>query len=147
MNGIASWGAYLPYWRLDRTQIAPFVGQGGGSGSRTVASFDEDPSTLAVEAGRLALPGLGHAIDQLLFATSNPAYADKSNATVVHAALRLSESAAAFDLGLAPRSMIGGLLMALRSTGTSLVTAADIRTGLPAAERRARAATPVPRSW
>ena len=57
MRGIVSWGAYLPYWRLDRSQIAAFVGQGGGSGTRTVASFDEDPVTLGVEAGRNALAG------------------------------------------------------------------------------------------
>ena len=55
MRGILSWSAYLPYRRLDRTQIAPFVGQGGGKGTRTVASFDEDSTTMAVEAARLAL--------------------------------------------------------------------------------------------
>ncbi len=55
MRGIISWGAYLPYRRLDRTQIKAFVGQGGGRGTRTVASFDEDTSTMGVEAARLAL--------------------------------------------------------------------------------------------
>ena len=57
MRGIVSFAAYLPYRRLDRTQIAPFVGQGGGKGTRTVASYDEDSTTMAVEAGRLALRG------------------------------------------------------------------------------------------
>ena len=38
-NGILGFGAYLPYRRLDRTDIATFVGQGGGKGTRTVASF------------------------------------------------------------------------------------------------------------
>ena len=55
MKGIISWGVYLPYRRLDRSTIAAVAGQGGGKGTRTVASFDEDPTTLAVEAGRLAL--------------------------------------------------------------------------------------------
>lgn len=132
MTGIVSWGAYLPYWRLDRTQISPFVGQGGGQGSRTVASFDEDPTTLAVEAGRLALAAAsGVGPDQLVFGTTNPAFADKTNATVVHAALRLGHDAPAFDLGLSARSAVGGLLLALRSGVTSLVASADIRTGLP----------------
>ena len=55
MRGIISWGAYLPYRRLDRSSISAFLGQGGGRGTRTVASFDEDTTTMGVEAARLAL--------------------------------------------------------------------------------------------
>ena len=55
MRGIISHGAYLPYRRLDRTTIAAVSGTGGGKGSRTVASYDEDTTTLAVEAARRAL--------------------------------------------------------------------------------------------
>src|SRR5437660_11039771 len=102
MRGILSWSAYLPYRRLDRTQIAPFVGQGGGKGTRTVASYDEDSTTMAVEAGRLALrgqPGTASVVpNRLLFGTSFPAYADKTNATAVHAALRLPGDSLALDL-------------------------------------------------
>src|SRR2546430_1821566 len=87
MRGILSWSAYLPYRRLDRTQIAPFVGQGGGKGTRTVASFDEDSTTMAVEAARLALRDRDLTPSPLLFATSFPAYADKTNASAIHAAL------------------------------------------------------------
>jgi len=138
MRGIVSFAAYLPYRRLDRTQIAPFVGQGGGKGTRTVASYDEDSTTMAVEAGRLALrgqPGADRAVPtQLLFGTTFPAYADKTNATAVHAALRLPADSLALDLGASVRSAVGGLLLALEggpSTGPSLVVSADIRTGLP----------------
>ena len=48
-------GAYLPRARLDRAAIGAFVGSGGGRGTRTVASYDEDTTTMAVEAARLAL--------------------------------------------------------------------------------------------
>jgi hydroxymethylglutaryl-CoA synthase len=130
MRGIISWGAYLPYRRLDRGLIAPFVGQGGGRGTRTVASFDEDATTMAVEAGRVALAGTPAVPDQVLFGSVVPAYADKTNATVVHAALRLPHSTAAFDMGSSTRSAVGGLLMALRASGTSLVTAGDLRGGM-----------------
>jgi hydroxymethylglutaryl-CoA synthase len=130
MRGILSWGAYLPYRRLDRTQIAPLVGQGGGKGTRTVASFDEDPSTMAVEAARLALGATDAVPDQVLFAAVSPAYADKTNATVVHAALRLPDRTAAFDMGCSARSAVGGLRLALGGSGTTLVAAADIRVGL-----------------
>ena len=107
MRGILSWSAYLPYRRLDRAQIAPFVGQGGGKGTRTVASFDEDSTTMAVEAARLALRDRDLDPSQLLFATSFPAYADKTNATAIHAALRLRASVPAFDLGASVRSAVG----------------------------------------
>ncbi len=130
MRGIISWGAYLPYRRLDRSQISAFLGQGGGRGSRTVASYDEDTSTMAVEAGRLALRATDATPDTLLFATVVPAYADKTNATTVHAALRLPDAVPAFDLGASVRSAVGGLRLALTGTGTTLVAAADLRTGL-----------------
>ncbi len=132
MRGILSWGAYLPYRRLDRTQIAPFVGQGGGKGTRTVAAFDEDSTTMSVEAARLALRGRGFAPSQVLFATTHPAYADKTNATAIHAALRLPAHAAAFDLGASVRSAVGGLLLGLTGgSDATLVVGADVRTGLP----------------
>src|SRR5712691_2180814 len=103
MRGIVSWGTYLPYRRLDRTQIAPFVGQGGGKGTRTVAAFDEDSTTLGVEAARLARRAVAADPTQLLFATTSPAYTDKTNATAIHAALQLPDTAAAFDLGASVR--------------------------------------------
>ncbi|NUP32413.1 MAG: hypothetical protein HOU01_11920, partial [Streptomycetaceae bacterium] len=55
VRGILGYGAYLPYRRLDRKGIAPVAGTGGGRGTRTVASFDEDTTTLGVEAARNAL--------------------------------------------------------------------------------------------
>ncbi len=127
MRGITAWSTYLPYRRLDRSQIAAFVGQGGGRGTRTVASYDEDPTTMAVAAGRRIAAG---APDLLLFATAFPAYADKTNATAIHAALQLPATVPAFDLGASARSAMGGLLLAARSSGRVLVTAADVRGGL-----------------
>lgn len=127
MRGILSWSTYLPYRRLDRSTITSFVGQGGGKGTRTVAGFDEDPTTMAAEAAR----GLDSvAADLLLFATANPAYADRTNATAIHAVLRLPSGVPALDLGASARSTMGGLLLAGRSSGSVLVAAADIRGGL-----------------
>ena len=130
MRGIVSWGAYLPYRRLDRSLISAFLGQGGGRGTRTVASFDEDTTTMGVEAARLALSATDVTPEALMFATVVPAYADKTNATSVHAALRLPDSVPAFDLGASVRSAAAGLRFALTGHGTSMVVSADIRTGL-----------------
>ncbi len=130
MRGIVSWSTYLPYRRLDRTTIAAVAGQGGGRGTRTVAGFDEDPTTMAVEAARRARRRSRADPDVLVFGTVSPAYADRTNATAIHAALRLPATTAAFDVGLSPRSALGGLLTAFGSSRTTLVALADIRTGL-----------------
>ncbi|HXY93578.1 MAG TPA: OB-fold domain-containing protein [Acidimicrobiia bacterium] len=129
MRGILSWSAYLPYRRLDRSEIAPVAGQGGGKGTRTVAGYDEDSTTMAVEAARLALCTTGVTPALVLFGTTTPAYADKTNATAIHAALRLPPSTAAFDAGLSPRSALGALLLALGGDAPAIVASADERTG------------------
>jgi 3-hydroxy-3-methylglutaryl CoA synthase len=132
-RGILSYGAYLPYRRLDRTEIQAVAGAGGGTGTRTVASYDEDTTTLGVAAARHALaaaPG-GVRPASLWFATVSPAYADKTNATAIHAALRLDPAAPAFDVNGAVRSAVGALRAGLAAGGPALVVAADLRTGLP----------------
>ena len=136
MRGILSHGVYLPHRRLDRSTIAAVAGTGGGKGTRTVAGFDEDSTTMAVEAGRLALraaAGMTHPAS-LLFSTVTPAYLDKTNATAIHAALRLPGDVAAVDLGGAVRSTVGALRLALAAatgSGSALVIGSDVRTGLP----------------
>jgi 3-hydroxy-3-methylglutaryl CoA synthase len=132
-RGIISAGAYLPRARLDRSTIAPFVGQGGGRGTRTVASYDEDTTTMGVEAARLALkstPG-DVGLDSLWFSTVAPGYLDKTNATAIHAALRLDHDVRAADFGGATRSAVAALASALTGSGTQLVVSSDLRTGLP----------------
>ncbi|MDI2132803.1 OB-fold domain-containing protein [Yinghuangia seranimata] len=132
MRGILGYGAYLPYRRLDRKGIAPVAGTGGGRGTRTVASFDEDTTTLGVEAARYALRATpGAAPRALLFATVTPAYADRTNATAIHAALRLDAGVPAIDATGSVRSAAGVLRLALEGGSTALVIGSDIRGGLP----------------
>jgi hydroxymethylglutaryl-CoA synthase len=133
MRGILSAAGYLPHRRLDRSSIAAVAGQGGGKGTRTVASYDEDTTTMGVAAARGALAGSETAVAprSLWFATTTPAYLDKTNATAIHAALRLDGSAPAFDTVGSVRSTVGALRAALGSSGASLAVAADLRTGLP----------------
>ena len=132
MRGIISAAGYVPYRRLSRGDIATFMGSGGGKGTRAVASHDEDTTTLGVEAARLALRGAaGSTPESLWFATSQPAYLDKTNATAIAAALRLPGDVGAFDFGGALRSGMGALVTALSGGGTTLVVASDTRDGLP----------------
>ena len=133
-RGILSYGAYLPYRRLDRSEIAAVAGTGGGKGTRTVASYDEDATTMGVAAARTALRAAPVGADQLAslwFATVAPPYLDKTNATAVHAALRLPSGAPAYDVNGAVRSAAGALWAGMATGKPALVVTADVRTGRP----------------
>jgi 3-hydroxy-3-methylglutaryl CoA synthase/uncharacterized OB-fold protein len=131
--GVAAWGTYLPLHRLDRGRIGAALGTAGGKGTRSVAAADEDTTTLGVEAARNAL---AHAPAdamprQVVFATAEPAYLDKTNATAIHAALGLPQSVPAWDAGGAVRSAMGALRLAGDAAEPTLVVMAGLRTGLP----------------
>jgi 3-hydroxy-3-methylglutaryl CoA synthase len=131
VRGIVGWGVHLPYRRLDRSDIAGVAGQGGGKGTRTAASYDEDATTMAVAAGRAALRGLDEPVRGLWLASTSPTYADRTNATAVHAALRLDRSTPAFDAGTSVRSTVGALFAAIAGRCGVLVAASDVRVGRP----------------
>jgi 3-hydroxy-3-methylglutaryl CoA synthase/uncharacterized OB-fold protein len=132
--GIVSWGVYLPYWRLERQAIGGAFRSGGGRGTRAVASYDEDTTSMAVEAGRRALdvPGTPDP-HSLFFSTPAPAYLDKTNATTVHAGLGLAPDTGAYDLGGSVRSGWATTELAALAGARSpaLAVVADLRTGLP----------------
>jgi 3-hydroxy-3-methylglutaryl CoA synthase/uncharacterized OB-fold protein len=131
MRGIISAAGYVPFRRLDRSEIAKTFGSGGGKGTRAVASYDEDTTTLAVEAARLARRSAPDApLATLWFSTANPAYLDKNNASAIHAALRLDTSVSALDFGGALRSGVGALRAALDGNGCVLALSSDMRDGL-----------------
>ena len=132
-RGITGWGVHLPYRRLDRTTIRAVAQAGGGTGTRTVASYDEDTTTMGAEAARAALRGRApEGLPRALwFATTEPAYADKSNATVLHAVLRLDRHVPAYDAVGSSRSAMAALRAGWQGPGTTLVVTSDTRTGLP----------------
>lgn len=131
MPGIVSYGAYLPYWRLQRGAIGQTLGSGGGAGTRSVASYDEDTTSMGVESGRVALAGApaGYRPGIVAFATTAPAYADKTNATAIHAALGLPDDVPAVDAVGAVRSGVGAAIIANASRGLAVLS--DVRTGRP----------------
>jgi hydroxymethylglutaryl-CoA synthase len=133
MAALIAYGAYLPHHRLKRSEIGAVLGAGGGKGTRAVAGYDEDPTSMAVEAGRLALASFpeGVSVERLLFATASPPYLDKTNANIVHAALRLDPAALAVDMAGSVRSGVGALLLGSEASVPTMVALSDIRTGLP----------------
>ena len=75
------------------------------------------------------------------FATTDPAYLDKTNATAIHAALGLAASAAAYDMIGSVRSGVGGVRR--RPTPTDgLAVVATSAPACPAAPTSPTAATP-----
>ena len=131
MRGIVGYGVYLHYWRLERKAIAEALGVSAGPGTRAVASYDEDTTSLGVEAGRAALRGAAVTPQALYFATSDPAYADKTNANAIHAALDLPTSAFAVDVVGSVRGAVGAMRSARDARAPALAVLSDIRTGLP----------------
>jgi 3-hydroxy-3-methylglutaryl CoA synthase/uncharacterized OB-fold protein len=133
MHGLVAYGTYVPSYRLDRATIAQALAVSAGKGTRAVASFDEDSTSMGVEAARAALrmaPGLTPAA--VYFATADPGYLDKTNATAIHAALGLPANAAAFDMLGSVRSGAGALRAALDARRPTLAVLSDMRSGLPA---------------
>jgi 3-hydroxy-3-methylglutaryl CoA synthase/uncharacterized OB-fold protein len=132
--GVVDWGTYLPFWRLERASIGATLGNPVGRGTRSVASYDEDSTTMAVEAARRLLVTSTSDPRVLVHATSAPAYLDKSNASAVHAALGLASDVPAYDVSSATRSAAAALDAGLAWGGAgrpALVAMADMRTGLP----------------
>jgi 3-hydroxy-3-methylglutaryl CoA synthase len=133
MADLIAYGTYIPRHRLSRSDIGSVLGSSGGKGTRSVAGYDEDATSMAVEAGRVALRATGSEVapNRLLYSTASPPYLDKTNANVVHAALRLDLGALALDLMGSVRSGVGALLLAAETPGPTLAVLSDIRTGLP----------------
>jgi len=119
VNGLLAYAAYVPRGRLDA--------DAGGASGRVVASFDEDSTTMAVAAAA----GIGDlsSVDAVLFASTSPAYLDKTNATAIAAALHLPAATFAADLAGSARSTFAAIRSARQSGG--LVLAADVRVGKP----------------
>jgi len=121
-HAVIGYAAYLPRYRLAGADI------GLRRGDRVVASFDEDSTTMAVAAAAAAVAG--HPAPQnLYFATSSPAYADKTNATAIHSALGLPNETFATDMCGTGRSAFAAWRAAAATGG--LVVAADVRVGRP----------------
>jgi len=119
MTGLLAYGGYLPHYRLGPDS--------GVRGTRVVASFDEDATTMAVDAARSVVRG--QEVASVWWASTTPPYLDKTNAAALHAALRLPAVTLAADLVGSARSTFAGIRAALATGG--LVVAADVRVGKP----------------
>jgi 3-hydroxy-3-methylglutaryl CoA synthase/uncharacterized OB-fold protein len=138
-HGIVGYATYLPRHRVSLHEVGSALGIPAGGGRRVVAGFDEDSTTMGVAAAQAVLRSGGEshgAPGSVYFATTSPAYLDKTNATAIHAALGLPSEIFAADLAGAARSGIAALRAAAATGGLAVL--ADVRVGRPASadERR-----------
>lgn len=137
MAGITSYGAYVPYYRLSRKEIARAWDSYPGDGYRAVANCDEDTITMAVEAVIDCLRGFKRDIvDGLMFATTTPAFMEKSSASVIAKATDLKPDLFTLDCGGSLRSGTSALKLAndmvkAGSQKNVVLAAADCRLAPP----------------
>ena len=130
MNGIVSWGAYIPYYRLKKETAALAFGKMAGKGEKAVAYCDEDSLTMAVAAAMNATRTVAaETLEDVLFASSSAPYQEKMNATEVAAALAALETLRTADFGGSLRAGSAAMLAALDGGRKTLVTMSDCRLG------------------
>ncbi|MGV8996020.1 MAG: hydroxymethylglutaryl-CoA synthase family protein [Parvibaculaceae bacterium] len=119
--GLTGYGGYIPRLRLQRKAVAQanawvapnFVGR--GKGERSMANWDEDSVTMAVEAARDLL-GTGDDrshVDALFFGSTTMPFKDRLNAGIISAALTLDENIRAVDVASTQRAGTSALMQAL----------------------------------
>jgi len=144
--GILAYGGYLPRRRLPRKEIVEThawfnpVQAGLATGERTIANWDEDSVTMAVEAARDCLAELDRqSVAGLYMASTTFPFLDRQNAGIVASALNLGSGIATLDISSSQRAGSSGLLCGLRASGGGngpiLVVAGE--------KRHTRAASPL----
>lgn len=135
MIGITNIGAYLPQARLQRAAMADAIGwltPGLPSlGSRTLAFWDEDSTTMAHEAARIARRSESAAPDYLDFCTTTPTFLERQNASLLHAALALPAYVNTQELGATELSGLIALYRHLETGSEALIACADRPTSSP----------------
>jgi len=137
MAGIMSYGAYIPFPRLNRAEIAAAWGTRKIPGEKAVANYDEDSLTMAVAAARDCIKGIAvEDIGGLYFASTTPPYKEKQSAATIATVLGLGREAFTADFSGSLRSgtsAVRAAMDAIRSGSVKnvLVCASDVRMGHP----------------
>lgn len=143
MIGIVSYGAYVPYYRLDRSVISNAWKTPFGKGERAVANSDEDSVTMAVAAGRNCIRGIDKStIDAVYFASTTFPYNEKMAATVLKGAFGLGSTVRAVDFSNSLKAGTSALISAMDAVRSGsarnvLVVCSDMRMGYPKGKNEA----------
>lgn len=137
--GITGFGGYIPRRRLTRKSIAEansWINPGlmaRAKGERSMANWDEDSVTMAVEAARDCLGKKDRReIDAVYLASTTLPFADRLNAGIVTTALSLDESAFGMDVTSSQKAGLSAIYAAYSAIASgirknALVVASDQR--------------------
>ena len=141
MAGITSYGAYIPWYRIDRKIIYSTMGWlDPGTfmpGEKAVANYDEDSITMAVAASIDCLKGIDrNTIDGVYFGSVTLPYKERQNAGIIATALDLRPDIKTADFAGSTKSGTAALLSACDaikagSAKNILVCASDCLLGKP----------------
>lgn len=139
MVGITSYGAYVPWHRINRMTIYMSIGFVNPAaimpGEKAVANYDEDSVTMAVNAGMDCLKDVDRSkIDGAYLATASGPFKERQNAGIIATALDLKPESRTADFTASLKSGTTALLAAHDAvkSGTAknvLVCASDCRLG------------------
>jgi len=143
LGSVLSCGAWIPRLRLPRAVIQEEMGwlsrpnEQREGGARAVCNWDEDALTLAVEAARGCLAGARRAAEAVTFASTTLPFADRSNATLLAAALGLPAAIETLDATGTLRTATTALAQASRRADgrATLLVAADARNARPGSDQ------------
>ena len=137
MVGIVAYGAYVPRLRLNRQAVYDankwFAAglRGLAKGERSMANWDEDSITMAVEASRDCLTShKAEDVRNIYFASTTHPFKDRQNAGVIGTALNVEQNLSATDIGGSLKAGTSALIAGLNASkdgAPSLVAAADKR--------------------
>jgi hydroxymethylglutaryl-CoA synthase len=135
--GISSYGAYIPWHRMDRGLFANVWGGFAIPGEKAIANYDEDSVTMAVAAAMDCLSGFDpQKVDGLFFASTTSPYKEKQCSAIMALTLDLRRDTRTADITTSLRSGTTAMGLALDSiragtAGSVLVTASDTRLAAP----------------
>lgn len=115
ITGIVSYGAYIPQWYMPAEQISADAHK-LKLNKKSLAGWDEDSVTMAVEAGLAALTKVrvaGSDLGAVYLGSESPPYAVNPSSTIVADVLGATGSYRAVDLQFACKAATAGLTMAV----------------------------------
>src|SRR5919106_482258 len=128
MVGIVAYGAYVPRLRLQRQAVYDankwFAAglRGLAKGERSMANWDEDSVTMAVEASRDCLTShKTEDVRSLYFASTTHPFKDRQNAGVIGTALSIEQNLFASDVGGSQKAGTSALLCGTENVIAKLV--------------------------
>ena len=127
MNGIVSYGAYIPRYKIETTEIASVWGQDGSAMARNLNVFsksvpgpDEDVITIAVESARTAMKRCGvtgKEVGAIYTGSESHPYAVKPSSTVVAEAVCATPHMTAADYEFACKAGTAAIQTCLGMVG------------------------------